>query len=157
MLARPENEELQARLGRLEGKLGRLRELYLEGDIDRDEYAMTRANLQAQADELRAELGAADYPLEAALARLGRMAGELRAGTPEQKRRLLGLMLDRLEVNAWGEITEAVPAEWARPLLADLGRLSDSGDPGDIECPQGTLGSPNVAALIALSAPAGIV
>lgn len=153
MLARPENEELQARLGRLEGKLGRLRELYLEGDIDRDEYAMTRANLQAQADELRAELGAADYPLEAALARLGRMAGELRAGTPEQKRRILGLMLDRLEVNAWGEITEAVPAEWARPLLADLGRLSGSGDPGDIECPQGTLTSPNVAALLSLSGP----
>jgi site-specific DNA recombinase len=130
--SRPENAGVRAQIGGLQQHLGRQRELYVLGDYDRDEYMAVRAEKMAEIAELERELGGADYPLEAALARVNRMGEMLRDGTRNQQKRAINLMLDKILVGTDSKIKGVKLQDWAQPLFADLLMVS-----GDTVCPQG--------------------
>jgi len=50
---REERDQVEGRRRYLQGKLRRLRDLYLEGDIEKAQYGRQKAELQAQLDALR--------------------------------------------------------------------------------------------------------
>ncbi len=130
--SRPENEGIRAQIAALQHHLGRQRELYVLGDYNRDEYMAVRAAKLAEIAELERELGGADYPLEAALARINRMGEILRDGTRDQQKRAINLMFDKILVGIDAKIKGVELQSWAKPLFSDLLMVS-----GDTVCPQG--------------------
>jgi hypothetical protein len=129
--SRPENAGIQAQIAALQPHLARQRELYVLGDYDRDKYMAVRAEKMAEIAELERELGGADYPLEAALARINRMGDILRDGTRNQQKRAINLMFDKILVGTDSKIKGVKLQDWAQPLFADLLMVS-----GDTVCPQ---------------------
>jgi hypothetical protein len=103
----------------------------LLGDYERDEYLTLRAQCVRAIEDLEAQIGGADYPLETTLTRFRRLGDILREGTPEQQKRAFGMVFSRITVDLEGKIEEVEPQPWARPLFADLAAL------GDNKCPQG--------------------
>ena len=145
---RPENTEVRKTIERLPGKMTRLRELYLEGDITRQEYTTRRAALQAQINQWIAKLGPADYNIAGVFDELSNLAETLQRGTPGQQKRVINAVFERIEVGLDGEIKRAEPRPWFAPLFVDLAATLN----GDIICPQGTLGTDHVARILALVA-----
>jgi site-specific DNA recombinase len=143
---RPENNEVKQALDALQGKMDRLRELYIEGDLDRKEYTTRRASLQVTITEWASKLGPMDYNIEAILDQLGDLAAVLARGTPGQQKRAVNAVFERIGVGLDGEIKRAEPKLWFAPLFADLAATLN----GDLKCPQGTLEAGQAAALLAL-------
>ncbi len=118
---------------RLQRKIERLKELYVEGDINRKEYTTRKAALQVTIAEWAAKLGPLDYNIEAILDQLDDLAAILAKGTPGQQKRAINAVFARIEVGLDGEIKKAEPRAWFAPLFADLAATLN----GDLECPQG--------------------
>jgi DNA invertase Pin-like site-specific DNA recombinase len=129
---RPENAQTIEHIKRLETQQARLRELYVLGDVSREEYLLARSGLLRQIEELEQQLGAKDYPLEAVLAQVDKVGAMLREGTRQQQKRAMALVFDRIEVSLEGKIERVAPKEWARPLFRDVAAMV-----GDHGCPQG--------------------
>jgi hypothetical protein len=72
---RPENVEFQRQIDELGRRKDRLRDLYVMGDVPRDEYTVLRTDLERQIAHLERQLGGAGYPLETVLARIGQLGG----------------------------------------------------------------------------------
>ena len=130
---RPENEGVKQTLDHLHRKLNRLKELYLEGDMNREEYKARKATIQTQIAEWEAKLGPVDYDIEGILAKLNTLAEMLAQGTQEQQKRAINAAFERIEVGLDGEIKKAVPKPWFQPLFHDLAAALR----GDLKCPQG--------------------
>jgi hypothetical protein len=131
---RPENAEVRQALDALQGKMERLKELYIEGDLDRKEYTTRRAALQVTTAEWVSKLGPLDYNVEAVLDQLGDLAAVLARGTPGQQKRAVNAVFERIDVGLDGEVKRAEPKPWFAPLFADLAATLDGG----LKCPQGT-------------------
>jgi site-specific DNA recombinase len=134
---RPENEEVKQALDNLQAKLDRLKELYVEGDLSREEYTSRRAALQDAIAEWTAKLGPLDYNVEAMLDQLEDLADILARGTPGQQKRAVNAVFERIEVGLNGEIKRAEPKPWFAPLFADLATALNGGLAG----PQSPLGA----------------
>ena len=145
---KPENEEVRQALDALRGKLDRLKDLYVEGDLDRKDYTTRRADLQVTIANWAAKLGPLDYNLEAVLDQLDNLADVLAKGAPGQQKRAVNAVFERIEVGLDGEIKRAKPKPWFAPLFEDLAALESGG----LICPQGTLEAGQAARIRALVA-----
>jgi len=144
----PENTEVRKTTERLQGKMARLQELYLEGDITRQEYATRKTALQTQIDQWITKLGPADYNIAGVFDELSNLAETLQRGTPGQQKRVINAVFERIEVGLDGEMKRAEPRPWFAPLFVDLAAALS----GDIIYPQGTLGTQYVARILTLMA-----
>ena len=148
--ARPENEAIKEQIDSLVEQRRRLRDLYLVGDYDREEYAVLRTDLRRQIEELGRQLEDADYSLDYVVARLGRHTSILHQGSRDQQKRAVGLLFQRIWVDLEGNVKEAVLQCWEQPLFVDLIVILD-----DQIRPQGTSNAHHVATLAGLQPQAG--
>jgi site-specific DNA recombinase len=140
--ARPDNVAIKEQIDHLEEQRLRLRDLYLVGDYDQEEYAVLRGDLRRQIEELGRQMEATDYSLDYVVARLGRLNSILHQGSRDQQKRALGLLLQRIWVDLEGNVKEVVLQYWAQPLFVDLVAML-----GDQIRPQGTFNATVVATL----------
>jgi site-specific DNA recombinase len=129
---RPENAAMLAQIDDLRQQQARLRDTYVLGDTPREEYLLLRSQLEQQVRGLERQLGGADYPLEAILARVSQVGARLQEGTPKQQKQAFSILVSKIYVSLTGEIEEIEPEPYARPLFVDLVALL-----GDNKCPQG--------------------
>ena len=126
----PEQDEARQAVARLQGKLHRLREMRLEGEYSKEEYEAKKGPLVQELQKW-GQAGRSDYNLDRALLDLSNMAEILRQGPPAAQKKALHSLFERIEVNAQGEITKAIPREWCRPLFSTLQDICDvEGDKG---------------------------
>lgn len=144
--ARPENATIKEQIDGLDERRRRLRDLYLLGDYERQEYAALRDGLRGQIEELERLMGGAEYSLDHTVARLVRLGNILHQGSRDQQKRALGLLFQRIKVDLEGTLTEVVLQEWAQPLFIDL--LATLPEPMG----QGTSKARRVASLAGLEA-----
>lgn len=106
-------------LARIEAAKGRLRELFLWGDIDQTEYQSEKSLLDDQARAQQVRLGSPDQDLSAILERFHDLTALLSSANPPQQKKAIGLIFERLECarkeKGW-RITKAIP----RPFFADF-------------------------------------
>lgn len=121
----------QAKIGELEDKKKRLRDICVLGDHTRAGYTMARANLLSQIADPERQLGRAEHPIETLIASIGRLGELLSTGISDQQKRALAMLFEHLNVDLTGNLKEAKPQSWARPLFA--GRVT----PGSDTCPRG--------------------
>jgi site-specific DNA recombinase len=144
----PENEEVKQALDHLQGKMERLRELYIEGDLDREEYTTRRAELRTTIEEWIVKLGSPGYDVTKILDQLDDLATLLARGTPGQQKRMVNAVFARIEVGIDGQIKRAEPKPWFAPLFADLAATLD----GALEGPRSRLEADQAARILALVA-----
>ena len=117
----PRNTEILAMLKTKRARLARLKEMRLQGEIDREEYLQRKAGLTANIAHLESRLGPSSYGPDSALQRVTDLGGLVAEGTPSQRRAVLHSVFERLEVSVEsGEIVKVVPRPWFRTLFTDL-------------------------------------
>lgn len=114
----PGKDEAHQAIARLQGKLARLREMRLEGEYSKEEYAVRKRQLLQELQ--RWEQARPDYSPDRTLLDLNNVAEILRQGPPVAKKRAIHSIFERIEVNGEGVITKAVPRQWCRPLFVTL-------------------------------------
>ncbi|HUW95416.1 MAG TPA: recombinase family protein [Anaerolineae bacterium] len=119
--AEPRDTEILAMLKAERARLMRLKEMRLEGEVDREEYLKRKAEITAHIEHLESQLRPGSYEPDSALQRvtdLGRLVAE---ATPSQRRAGLRSVFERLEVSVEsGEIVKVVPQPWFRVFFGDL-------------------------------------
>ena len=117
----PRDTEILAKLKSERARLMRLKEMRLEGEVDREEYLKRKAEITAHIEHLESLLGPGSYEPDSALQRvtdLGRLVAE---ASPSQRRAGLRSVFERLEVSVQsGEIVKVVPKPWFRVFFGDL-------------------------------------
>jgi len=131
----PENAEVQKQIARLEAKLTRLRELYLEDDIDQSEYQSRKASIQTQIAEWETQLQLSDYDAASVIDKLDNFVELLAQGALAQQKDVINAVFTRIEVGLDGEIKKAEPRSWFQPLFADLAAILND----DLSCPESGL------------------
>lgn len=122
MAAHPETAEIRAQIAALQQTRERIKELYIAGDIDRTRYDERKRDAEATIAELSGQLGGAGWSLDAAFANLGTLADILEHGTPQQQRRALMDLHDRIEVDLSGKLSRIVFKPWVRAVFGDCAR-----------------------------------
>jgi hypothetical protein len=130
MRGRPENSAIRERIDALEKKRERLRELYLMGEYEKDEYLILRSDIMRELQGLERKLSGPDYPVESVLTRLDKLSDVLERGKREQQKKVLGMLFESVSIDGEGNIKEVELQKWARPLFADLLIVN-----GDHKCP----------------------
>jgi len=117
----PGNTEILPMLKTKRARLMRLKEMRLEGELDKEEYLERKAEITAVIERLETDLAGGSYERESALrdiADLGRIVAE---ATPSQCRRVVHSIFERIEVGVQsGEIVKVVPQPWFRWVFPDL-------------------------------------
>lgn len=144
----PENAEVRQALETLQGKMDRLKELYIEGDLDYKEYTARRTELQIATEAWASKLGPLDYDVTRILDQLDDLAPLLARGTPGQQKRAINAVFERIDVGLDGEIKRAEPKPWFAPLFADLTAALD----GALRSSQSRLEAGQGAIILALLA-----
>ena len=122
----PRNTELLAKLEASQTKLVRLREMRLEGEIDREGYFTAKAEMTAEVADIQTRLGLCTYDAHSALERIGDVGKVVREGSPEQQRGVLQTVFERLEVSVESaQIIKVVPRPWFADLFRDLFHVVD--------------------------------
>jgi hypothetical protein len=147
MRSRPENSAIQDTIDALKKKRQRLRELYLMGEYEKDDYLLLRSDIMRELQGLERKLTGPDYPVESVLTRLDKLSDVLERGKRGQQKKVLGMLFESVSIDGEGTIKEVELQEWARPLFADLLIVN-----GDHKCPQGTSNARHVATLAGLKA-----
>lgn len=117
--ARPEHRAARVTLAKLGRKLENLKELRIDGEIDRAEYAQRKAEIETQMQAAQARL--LDAPPDAArleqlLLKIDRIADIVRDGSAQRKKELYRTLFERIE-QVDGRITRIIIREWARPFF----------------------------------------
>ena len=124
--AEPSNSEVAERLKAERDKLQRLKEMRLEGEIDREEYLGRKAEMTGVVVDLEGRLGVGGYDAELALVRIADVGQVVRQGTPAQQRRVLHSVFERVEVSVESrEIERVVPRPWFGLFFRDLAEVMD--------------------------------
>jgi site-specific DNA recombinase len=117
----PRDTEILGKLNAERARLMRLKEMRIEGEVDREEYLERKAEITAVIERLETDLAGGSYERESALrdiADLGRLVAE---ATPSQCRRVVHSIFERIEVGVQsGEIVKVVPQPWFRWVFPDL-------------------------------------
>ena len=119
LAVKPEWKNAKRLVAELINKLERLKEMRIDGEIDKAEYQRRKAKTEEQLQE--AELRARDAPpdvrsLEDLLPMVDQIAGVISQGEPARQRQVLSALFERTEV-VNGKITNAKPRDWARPFF----------------------------------------
>ncbi len=117
---KPGNEEASRAIQHLQAKMDRLKELYVEGDICRDQYDECKDALQSSIAEWNMELGSTDYDVPDVLDKLGDLTKLISCGTLSQQKRAVNAAFKRIEVGLDGVVKRIEPHSWSVPLFADL-------------------------------------
>lgn len=116
--ARPEWQAARVTVAQLARKLENLKELRIEGEIDRGEYARRKAEIETQIRQ--AQTGLRDAPgvvkVEDLIPKIDRIADVIREGSAQRKKELYRTLFERIE-QVDGQITRVVIREWARPFF----------------------------------------
>jgi len=114
----PRNTEILAMLKTKRARLVRLKEMRLEGGLDKEGYLERKAEITAHIEHLESLLGPGSYEPDSALHRVtdqGRLVAE---GSPSERRAVLHSVFERLEVSVEsGEIVKVVPQTMVRGNL----------------------------------------
>ena len=130
--SKPENSTVQEKIDTLEKRRERLRELYLMGEYERDDYHVLHSDIMREIQDLERKLSGPDYSVESVLTKLDRLSDILECGTRGQQKKVLGMLFESVSIDGDGTIQEVELQKWARPLFADLLIVN-----GDHVCPQG--------------------
>ncbi len=117
--AQPDWQQARATLQRLARKLDTLKELRIEGEIDKKEYDRRKVEIEAQQRDAQDKLRHAPTDvrdLEDLLNKIDEFAEVIREGTPQQKKKLFNALFERIETRD-GEMTLLKPREWAKPFF----------------------------------------
>lgn len=110
----------QLRLADLDGKLGRLKHLYVEGDIDWGAYQARKAILEAEiakeAEKTRVEI---PRNLQTVATQVIDNLTQLAKSPPKTQKALIQSMVQRLEISQ-KEISRVTPTDWASPFFFSL-------------------------------------
>lgn len=115
-----EHDEARKAITHLQSKLNRLREMRLEGEYSKEEYDVKKGKILQDLHRWERQVDRPDYSVNRALLDLGHVAEMIRQGPPTAQKKALQALFERIEVDQYGQITEAVPCEWCRPLFATL-------------------------------------
>jgi hypothetical protein len=120
-LAEPSNADLVESIERERRKLGRLTEMRLEGEIDREEYYSRKEDISAVISGLEARVGGARYDASAALSRLADVGEVVRSGQPAEQKRVLQSVFERVEFSVDTRTLARVPPRpWFGMLFQDV-------------------------------------
>jgi DNA invertase Pin-like site-specific DNA recombinase len=120
-LAEPSNADLVESIERERRKLGRLTEMRLEGEIDREEYYSRKEDISAVISGLEARVGGARYDASAALRRLADVGEVVRSGQPAEQKRVLQSVFERVEFSVDTRTLARVrPRPWFGMLFQDV-------------------------------------
>jgi site-specific DNA recombinase len=122
--AAPEHADAVAAMRNLEAKRERMKQLYIEGDIDRAQYDQQKRATSAALDELRGKLDPRPLSLDAVFQELDSLADILAHGTPKEQRRAIADLFERIEVDLTGQISKMVVRDWVRAIFQDCSRLA---------------------------------
>lgn len=117
--ARPEWQDAERKVNALNQKLARLKEMRIEGELDKSEY--DRRKQQIESDIRKAGEGLRAAPrdvrdIEDLLPKIERIADVIRAGSAENKKKLFATLFERIEQRD-GRLTQITPREWAKPFF----------------------------------------
>jgi site-specific DNA recombinase len=109
--------ELESRQARLETKLTKLEDLFLDGNMSKERYLLRRDRLQIEADEIKAKLAGQLRSVAPDMDELFAIADSLNGEPPddEEWREIIVEMVERVEIKERN--TEVVWREAYRPLL----------------------------------------
>jgi len=118
LAGRPEWERLHEELKRNRQRLENLKELRIEGEIDREEYYRRKEKIEATIAEAEARLswlpnGRTTRDL---LARIDHVAEVIATGTPRQQKEIMNTLFERIEQRD-GQIERFTLQLWARGFL----------------------------------------
>jgi DNA invertase Pin-like site-specific DNA recombinase len=117
----PGNTEILAMLKRKRARLVRLKEMRLEGEVDREEYLKRKAEITVDIERLETDLAACPYDRERPLHDVADLGAVVAQGTPLQRRGVVHSIFERLEVSVQsGEIVKVVPKPWFRVFFGDV-------------------------------------
>lgn len=112
------SSKVLSELDRQRGRLSRLENIYLDGDINRDRYRERKAEITELIAKLEADLYAGNQVVD-----LGRvidrlLAGldQIRNGSPEAQKVVVNSIFERIEV-VQGKITHVTPRPWAAGIF----------------------------------------
>jgi DNA invertase Pin-like site-specific DNA recombinase len=112
-------QEARAALTKLARKLETLKELRLDGEIDRNEYTRRKLEIETQIRETQKRLPPAPAEvrsIEDLIPQIDRIADVIRQGSVRNKKQLFRTLFERIEQQG-GRITRLVVREWARPFF----------------------------------------
>lgn len=115
----PEAERARGAVQRLGRKLENLKELRIEGELDKIEYNRRKQQLSMELYEAQRRVPEVPSDLknvESLLDKIDQIADVIRTGSPAKRKELYGALFMRIE-QCDGEITNVVPKEWARALF----------------------------------------
>lgn len=107
---------------RLEGKLERLKLMYVEGYIDASEFRAEYTAVHGELESARSCLGPLEFNVDEVLERLEHLGAMLTSGSPEQQKHAVELLIERIDVGQDGEIVSILPHEWCMTWYAPTGR-----------------------------------
>ncbi|MBI5651826.1 MAG: recombinase family protein [Chloroflexi bacterium] len=112
-------QEARASMRQLTRKLDNLKELRIDGEIDRNEYARRKAEIETQLRETQKRLPSAPanvQSIEDLIPQVDRIAEVIRLGSVKNKKQLFQTLFKRIEQQD-GRITRLVIRDWARPFF----------------------------------------
>lgn len=115
----PEWKAARAVIDRVEAKLARLHELYIDGEISKPDFVARKTKLEEQIAESQTHLHDAPIDvkeLELLLTQIDHIAGIIANGEPARQREVIASLFERYETRE-GKITLARLREWARPFF----------------------------------------
>jgi DNA invertase Pin-like site-specific DNA recombinase len=116
---RPDWQEAEASRRHLVRKLEILKDLRVEGEIDKMEYRRRKEGIEVHLREIQGRISQAPEgirDIEDLLPQIDRIADVIRQGSPERTKRLFNTLFDRVEQRD-GELTLLRPQAWARPFF----------------------------------------
>jgi molecular chaperone GrpE (heat shock protein) len=99
--------------------LENLKELRIESEVDRNEYARRKAEIENQMRETQTRLQHAPpdaQKIEDLIPMIDRIADVIREGDVNNKKELFRTLFERIE-EVDGEITRVAVRDWARPFF----------------------------------------
>ncbi len=113
---RPDWQAARTQLVSLARKLDTLKEMRLEGEVDKKEYDRRKSEYEAQQHEAQKKLASAPadvQDLDDLLKKVDQIAEVIRDGEPQQKKKMFNALFERIETRD-GELVLLRPREWSR-------------------------------------------
>jgi site-specific DNA recombinase len=119
--ARPEWQDAERKVKALNQKLARLKEMRIEGELDKPEYDRRKGQIESEIRKSSEGLRAAPRDvrdIEDLLSKVEHIADVIRAGSAENKKKLYATLFERIEQRD-GRLTQIIPRAWAKPFFGN--------------------------------------
>ena len=118
LTGKPEGERIHSELKRNRRRLENLKELRIEGEIDKDEYHRRKEMITTAIAEAEAKLGRLPNgtTVQEVLSRIDHVAEVIASGTLRQQKEVMNTLFEKVEQRN-GQIEGVVLQSWARELI----------------------------------------